>query len=397
MKDEDRVNHNEKDNGTTRKEDKFREAQNQSSSVHISCKILEEYSFYDVKSNTKLTTKPLDSLDEKTRWYKVIIDQDIPPNTVIKLSYLCSNYEWSKGEKWTTGTVNSKNNLILDCVGRYLKLKVELSSLDRQKSPRFNKMIVYFSVPTYMRYLPEIYQENEQSKIFLERFLSIFQTLFEETENKIYSFTKNLDVRTTPEEFLPWLSSWLSLSFSEGWSSDNIRSFLEKAPEIFKKRGTREGLEEALSIYLQNTIRDNLDLEGQSRPHLQQDTDENNMRDTSSIMGKDFSKRLDKGKNYFFILDGKDELSELSNKLNNPTIKDLVENISPDVLPYCFYVFLNPLLIDRIKAEAIERIIENEKPAHTVGIVRFLQVGAFKEAVVILIQIRLRGIEINSF
>ena len=308
----------------------------------------------------------------------MIIDQDIPPNTVIKLSYLCSNYEWSKGEKWTTGTVNSKNNLILDCVGRYLKLKVELSSLDRQKSPRFNKMIVYFSVPTYMRYLPEIYQENEQSKIFLERFLSIFQTLFEETENKIYSFTKNLDVRTTPEEFLPWLSSWLSLSFSEGWSSDNIRSFLEKAPEIFKKRGTREGLEEALSIYLQNTIRDNLDLEGQSRPHLQQDTDENNMRDTSSIMGKDFSKRLDKGKNYFFILDGKDELSELSNKLNNPTIKDLVENISPDVLPYCFYVFLNPLLIDRIKAEAIERIIENEKPAHTVGIVRFLQVGSFQ-------------------
>ena len=140
-------------------------------------------------------------------------------------------------------------------------------------------MIVYFSVPTYLQFLPEIYQENEQSKIFLEKFLSIFQTLFEETENKIYSFIKHLDVRATPEEFLPWLSSWLSLSFNEGWSSDSIRSFLERAPEIFRKRGTREGLEEILSIYLLSTGRNN---SGKTVHNSQQNMQGNIKRDNSN-------------------------------------------------------------------------------------------------------------------
>jgi hypothetical protein len=82
---------------------------------------------------------------------------------------------------------------------------------------------------------------------------------------------------------------------------------------------------------------------------------------------------LDKGDNYFFILDGRTELNELSKKLNESFVKDLVEGDSSDLLPYCFYVFLNPLLLDDTRSEAIKRIIEKEKPAHTVAIVRRLK------------------------
>ena len=323
-----------------------------------------------------MTTKLLDSLNEKTRWYKIAIEQDIPPNTIVKLAYFCSDHEWSQDGSWITGAVNSNNILILDCVGRYLKIRVELSTLDEQKSPRFNKMTIYFSVPTYLRFLPEIYQENEQSKIFLEKFLCIFQTLFEETESKISSFIRHLDVGAAPDEFLPWLSSWLSLSFSEGWSSENARSFLEKAPDIFRKRGTKEGLVEILSIYLQNMARSNS--RNQPPSHLQKDNSEkNNKDDNNSVAGKDYEDRLQRYGNYFLILEGKDELIELSKKIDDPAIKDLIENNSTEVLPYYFYVFLNPLLIDQVKAEEIKRIIEKEKPAHTIGIVRFLQKGSF--------------------
>ena len=58
--------------------------------------------------------------------------------------------------------------------------------------------------------------------------------------------------------------------------------------------------------------------------------------------------------------------------LNEPFDKDLVETILLMFCSYCFYVFLNPFLIDDMKAEVIKRIIEKEKPAHTVGIVRRL-------------------------
>ena len=260
---------NDNTNGKVEK-DNLRRTKNQTTvAAQISCEILEESPIYRIKSTTTITTKSLDSLNEKTRWYKITMDHDIPPNTFVKLSYMCSNHKKRPDEdEWISGSVNSKNILILDCVGRYLTLKVDLSSLNEKESPRFNKMIVHFSVPTYMRFLPDLYQEDEQSKIFLEKFLCIFQTLFEETENKIFSFTRHLDVKATPEEFLPWLSSWLSVSFSDGWSSESVRSFLERAPEIFRKQGTREGLEEILTTYLQGAEKRNPEKQSQSRQNV---------------------------------------------------------------------------------------------------------------------------------
>jgi phage tail-like protein len=365
-------NRDEKKNGVTSNENNFREATNLASSAHISCEIFEEKPSYQTQTFTTLTTKSLDSLEERTKWSKVTIDSDIPPNTYIKLSYFCSNKDITpRKDQWISGSVNNNNVLILDSVGRYLKLKVDLSSLDKETSPRFYKMTVYFSMHTYLQFLPEIYQEDEQGKIFLEKFLGIFQTLFEETENKIYSFIKYLDVRATPEEFLPWLSSWLSLSFNEGWGSENVRSFLERAPDIFRKRGTREGLEDILSMYILYNEKNNS--EKQSHSQSQQRTEGNNKKNDSNLMEKDIENRLDKGDNYFFILDGRTELNELSKKLNESFVKDLVEGDSSDLLPYCFYVFLNPLLLDDTRSEAIKRIIEKEKPAHTVAIVRRLK------------------------
>jgi len=41
--------------------------------------------------------------------------------------------------------------------------------------------------------------------------------------------------------------------------------------------------------------------------------------------------------------------------------------------PYLFYLFLNPLFVDEQKLKVIERIIENEKPAHTLARIILLQ------------------------
>ena len=231
----------------------------------------------------------------------------------------------------------------------------------KRQSPRFNKMIVYFSVPTYLQFLPDIYQEDEQSKIFLEKFLCIFQTLFEETESKILSFIKHLDVKATPEEFLPWLSSWISVSFNEGWSSDSKRSFLERAPEIFRKQGTREGLEEIIYIYLLGTGKNGPEKQSQFQQNMQ-----------GNDKGEDDNIKLKndyRDGSYFFIIEGKRELNQLFSIFDD---RFDINNNSSDIFSYCFYVLLNPLRIDNMKAELVKRIIEKEKPAHTVGIVRRL-------------------------
>lgn len=335
-------------------------------SAYIACEILEESPIYEIESLMTLTSQSLDSLDENTRWYKITMDLDTPPNTFVKLSYFCTNDEMLENEiyEWKSGPVNSKSVLILDCVGRYLVLKVELSSLDEKASPRFSKMTVHFSVPTYLRYLPDIYQEDEQSKIFLEKFLSIFQTLFEDTQNKIFSFVKHLDVRTTPDAFLPWLSSWISIGHREGWSSESLRSLLESAPELFRKRGTKKGLEEILSIYLQDI--EIKDLEKISRS--ERSMIENDILAKGTINSIKSQDHIAGAGRTFFILEGKSELNELLNILDERFDKAKFQ----DVLPFCFYVLLNPFQVDENKAHIIKMIVENEKPAHTVGIVRRL-------------------------
>ena len=54
----------------------------------------------------------------------------------------------------------------------------------------------------------------------------------------------------TPErDFLTWLASWLAVAFDENWTEAKRRAFLELVPELYKKRGTREGLKELIQIY----------------------------------------------------------------------------------------------------------------------------------------------------
>jgi phage tail-like protein len=327
-------------------------------SKYLNLKIVEEKSIYNIQSSVNLISKSLDSLDEQTRWHKISLDQYIPPNTFIEVYYCCSNTKIKSTEDnnfWKLGSINNNNILIIDSIGRYLKIRIKLFSLDENKSPIFNKMIVYFSMSTYLQYLPEIYQEDDQSKKFLEKFLCIFQTLFEDTENKKISFIKNLNVKTIPNGFLPWLSSWLSLSFSEDWSLDNIRIFLERAPDIFKNRGTKEGLAEILSIYLQNTTENNNSIKKQILRNKEKES---------------FDNKINK---YFFIVEAENDKILLYNLLNIQIKKNEQRgnvDIHKDIfMQYCFFVILNPIYIDENKAKVIKEIIEKEKPAHTIGIV----------------------------
>jgi phage tail-like protein len=330
---------------------------------YLDLKIIEEKSIYNIQSSVQLVSKSLDSLDEQTRWYKISLDQYISPNTFIEVYYCCSNTKIKsiEGNHWKLGSINSNDTLIIDCIGRYLKIRIKLFSLDENKSPIFSKMIVYFSMPTYLRYLPEIYQEDDESKRFLEKFLSIFQSLFEDTEKKKISFIKNLTVKTIPDGFLPWLSSWLSLSFDEEWYIDNIRTYLERAPDIFKKRGTKEGLAEIVSIYLQNT------------ENKQNDNYNNNFKKQllSNKKNQNFDNKLN---NYFFIIDEEKKDKILLYNLFKIQINknNQVSNIDTDkdnFIQYCFFVMLNPIYIDEKKENVIKEIIEKEKPAHTLSIV----------------------------
>jgi phage tail-like protein len=84
----------------------------------------------------------------------------------------------------------------------------------------------------------------------LERFLSVFESTFVGIEEDVGSLTRYFDPRGVPEEYLSWLGRWLAVELDETWPEAARREFLARAPELFRMRGTRDGLLAVLDIYL---------------------------------------------------------------------------------------------------------------------------------------------------
>jgi len=109
---------------------------------------------------------------------------------------------------------------------------------------------------TYLQYFPEIYQESE----FTGKFLKIFEKILTGIddgapldhpgiEQVLDGISDLFDAEKTPLEFLDWLASWAALELPGAWPEDLKRSLVPEIVQLYKKRGTKEGLENFLKIY----------------------------------------------------------------------------------------------------------------------------------------------------
>jgi phage tail-like protein len=131
---------------------------------------------------------------------------------------------------------------------RYLWLKLTLSGLASDSRASVSSMRVYYPRLSYLRYLPAVYQENEVSKEFLGRFLSLFETLFSGLEATIETIPEVFDPEHTPKEFLDWLAQWLDLGIEEDWQPEVKRQLIRKASSLYQKKGTPAALAEFIEI-----------------------------------------------------------------------------------------------------------------------------------------------------
>ena len=107
----------------------------------------------------------------------------------------------------------------------------------------------------FVRNLPAIYQEQPSIAEFLRPFEAVLlggqARLPEESPGLreiILALPDLLDPDKTPEEFLPWLASWLALDLRADLPVDRKRSLIANAVALYTWRGTRKGLEDMLNI-----------------------------------------------------------------------------------------------------------------------------------------------------
>ncbi len=57
-----------------------------------------------------------------------------------------------------------------------------------------------------------------------------------------------VDPALAPPDFLEWLTGWVGLSIEEHWPEERRRAFVGAAVELYRQRGTAEGLRVAVSV-----------------------------------------------------------------------------------------------------------------------------------------------------
>ena len=162
-----------------------------------------------------LTTVTLDSGIENCVWDRIQLKATVPAGTGIvvstetaatdiwnleKAQFLadCSAYSPANQACPLALTGNNPDCLVQSAPGRYLRLQVQLNS-NVIASPLLESIQVSYPRSSYLQYLPAVYQEDDLSRVFLDRFLRIFQTTFDGFDKTLDTMWTRFDPLSVPE------------------------------------------------------------------------------------------------------------------------------------------------------------------------------------------------------
>lgn len=226
-----------------------------------------------------LQTDIFDSGQPQCVWHRFLLDGYCPPDTQVQVwsrtaENLGSDGDPLAGAPWfdeppllrrPDGSeqpfVPASSNpdrgtfefLFQKAQGRYLQLRVQLSSVHGRVAPRLRAIRVYYPRFSYLtQYLPAIYRDDPDSASFLDRFLANFEGLYTAIEDRIAAAQVLFDFRSAPADTLPWLASWFGVATDPAWNEYKQRVFIQHAMDFFQYRGTMNGLVMALRLVLED-------------------------------------------------------------------------------------------------------------------------------------------------
>ena len=154
---------------------------------------------------------------------------------------ICAEYQKKE-------VLNSDDILLHDVSGRYLWFVIEIYQQTQQKVAVSN-IILYFPKQTLIKFLPEIYDRSGSQDSFLERYLAVFQSLYEDVNRKIEQIPGYLEPAAADRENLEWIAEWIGVRNIGLWSLEQLRYLTAHAAGLYRKRGTRSAIAGFVKLY----------------------------------------------------------------------------------------------------------------------------------------------------
>ena len=215
---------------------------------------------------------PLDSLQYRCQWHRVEIAlSSFPPSSRIDILTFAhqqaADVLTAPDDAWQHAHTllapvqpppcapppQPVDFLVQSGQGQYLSIRVQLQG-DGFRTPAVDTMKVYYPRDSYLQYLPATYSTDDESRVFLEHYLAIFQTEWDRFEQIIDTDQRYWDPDAVPAgPFLDYLGTqWLGLTLERTWTAEQKRRFIAAAPKIFPQRGKPAGLRNLIAVYLAN-------------------------------------------------------------------------------------------------------------------------------------------------
>ncbi|MCM1106282.1 MAG: hypothetical protein NC355_04980 [Blautia sp.] len=186
-------------------------------------------------------SRVFDSGERGMGWQRLVLEGDFVPEQV-SVTVCASEGEPACGQAVIRREYPHTADMLLpDVDGRYLWLEIRLFA--RGRALRLCRVRICFPRHSWLSWLPEIYQEGAAAS-FLERYLGIFQSLYEDMTEEIGRFPTYFSSRQ--QEALEELADWLGIPGRELWNQKQLACLVADAARLSAVRGTAEYLRKLL-------------------------------------------------------------------------------------------------------------------------------------------------------
>jgi phage tail-like protein len=137
--------------------------------------------------------------------------------------------------------------------GRYLWLRIRLGGTSR-RGPSLFGIRATFPRPSMLDFLPAYWRSDAEGADATERALALFESFTTQMDQGIDSLVHLFDPDLVPADALPWLASFMALTFDDRIGESVRRQLLSEIAILYRQRGTLPGLTRLLSILAQARV-----------------------------------------------------------------------------------------------------------------------------------------------